>query len=283
MKQHSGQIEESPAKESVVAVGYGYGLRRVGTAGLLSMVLLLSMLPAGLPAGSALAGESVTVEVADPYLELHTGPGAAYPVFHVAERSARLVILKRRTDWFKVRVVAGRFAGREGWAAREAMTRTLVAAGVPLRIAQAGPADFSTRRWELGVLGGDFEGARVIAWYGAHAFSANLSVEVSLSQVLGDFSDSLSGGAGVVMQPFPRWRASPFFTLGTGIIDTNARKTVVEARDSTDQISHVGVGLRFYLGRRFLLRAEYRNYVIFTSRDDNKEIDEWRGGFAFFL
>ncbi len=258
------------------------------------LLVACALLPVDVSRGGAL----LEVIVAGPYLELHTGPGRAYPVTHVAERGARLVILRRRTGWYKVRVAAGRFTGREGWAPRAAMARTRVNAGaggsgagsvagsetgIPLPMEAPGRDAFSRRRWELGALGGDFEGANVIALYGARGFSPHLSVEISAAQVLGEFSDSLLAQANVVMQPFPRWRASPFFTLGTGIIDTNARKTVVEARDSTDQLSHVGVGLRFYLGQRFLFRAEYRNYVIFTSKDDNKEIDEWRGGFAFFL
>ena len=240
---------------------------------------LLLMIVLCLSTNAALADQTVEVEVADPYLELHTGPGAAYPVFYVVDRGSKVQILKRRTGWFKVRTAKG----KEGWAARSAMEQTLLAAGVPLRIAEPGRGEFSARHWEMGVLGGDFEGADSITLYGGYAFNANLSAELSVAQILGDFSDSILVNGNVLIQPFPRWRASPFFTLGTGAIDTNARKTVVEARDSTDQVSHVGAGLRAYLGRRFIFRAEYRNYVIFTSKDDNKEIDEWRAGFAFFF
>ncbi|HHH35563.1 MAG TPA: hypothetical protein ENK48_01880 [Gammaproteobacteria bacterium] len=229
--------------------------------------------------GQVPARERPEVEVADPYLELHTGPGAAYPVFYVVERGARVKVLKRRTDWFKVRTLRG----REGWVARDQMERTLVAAGVRLHIKEAGQGDFSARRWEMGVLGGDFEGADSITLYGGYAFTPNLSAELSVAQILGDFSDSLLVNVDLLAQPFPRWRASPFFSLGTGVIDTRARKTVVAAEDSTDQVSHVGAGVRIYLGRRFILRAGYRNYVIFTSRNDNVEIDQWRAGFAFFF
>jgi hypothetical protein len=46
----------------------------------------------------------------------------------------------------------------------------------------------------------------------------------------------------------------------------------------------VGGGLQFYLTRRFMLRSEYRNNIVFTSRDDNQEVDEWKYlGFAFFF
>jgi hypothetical protein len=32
-----------------------------------------------------------------------------------------------------------------------------------------------------------------------------------------------------------------------------------------------------------VLQAEYRGYVVFTSRDDNEEIDEWTVGFTYFF
>ena len=31
--------------------------------------------------------------VNDPYIELHTGPGRGYPIFHVTERGERIIIL----------------------------------------------------------------------------------------------------------------------------------------------------------------------------------------------
>ena len=48
-------------------------------------------------------GRYAVVAVADPYLELHTGPGRGYPVYRVVPRGERVEILYRRTDWFRVR------------------------------------------------------------------------------------------------------------------------------------------------------------------------------------
>ena len=48
------------------------------------------------------------VWVADAYLELHTGPGRGYPVIQVIERGEWIDILKRKTDWFKVRASNGK-------------------------------------------------------------------------------------------------------------------------------------------------------------------------------
>ena len=44
------------------------------------------------------ADEYRVVSVADPYLELRTGPGRGYPVFHVVDRGETVEIMKRRTD-----------------------------------------------------------------------------------------------------------------------------------------------------------------------------------------
>ena len=82
----------------------------------------------------------------------------------------------------------------------------------------------------------------------------------------------------------PEWRLSPYFTLGTGVIYTEPKSTLVQSVDRDDQIGYVGGGLQFYLTRRFMLRTEYRNNIVFTSRDDNEEVDEWKYlGFAFFF
>jgi hypothetical protein len=219
------------------------------------------------------------VEVADPYIELHTGPGRGYPVFHVEERGASITLLKRKTIWFKVRTDGA----IEGWVDRAQLERTLDPSGETVHVQEATAEDYARRRWEAGVMGGGFDGANEISMYGAYALTDGLHVELSLTQVLGDFSESLLIGADLLAQPFPTWKFSPFFALGTGVIDTRPRTVLVQAQDRNDRMSHVGVGLRTHLSRRFMLRMEYRSHVVFTSRDDNEEIDEWKIGFGVFF
>jgi uncharacterized protein YgiM (DUF1202 family) len=219
------------------------------------------------------------VRVAEPYIELHTGPGRGYPVFYVVDRGELLTVLMRRTDWFRVRTADG----KEGWAKREAMELTVTPEGATTQFAEADLGDFSRRRWEAGVLAGDFEGADVMSVYAGYAMTPNLSAELTLSQVFGNYSDALIASVNLVAQPFPEWRVSPFFSLGTGIIYTDPNVTLVDEKDRTESIGNMGVGLRCYLTRRFLLRAEYRSYVIFQDKDDNQEVDGWKAGFAFFF
>ena len=219
------------------------------------------------------------VTIADPFIELHTGPGRGYPVFFVAERGEQIALLRRRTEWFKVQV--GR--GQEGWVHFEQLTTTLNPDGEPFDVQALGLTDYAARRWEVGTLYGDFGGANVIAAYGSRTFTPNLSGELWVSEALGRFSDSTMTTVNIVHLMYPDWRASPYFTLGGGVINTRPKATLVATTDRTDSVAQVGAGVRMYLSRRFVFRAEYKAHVVFTSRNDNEEVREWKAGFSFFF
>lgn len=223
--------------------------------------------------------EGLEVTVVDPYLELHTGPGRGFPVVHVVERGATVRVLKRRTDWFHV--IDG--DGREGWVHRSQMVETLVPAGARMEIDDPAREDFGAHRREVGLLLGDFEGSNVVTAYGAWAFNPHLSGEFALSHLLGNFSDGQMATLGVTHVPRPDWRIQPFISLGTGMIRIDPKATLVQTPSRTDQLAYVGGGLRAYLARRFIVRAEYKEYVVFTDRDENEEAIEWKIGFAFFF
>jgi uncharacterized protein YgiM (DUF1202 family) len=242
------------------------------------LVLSLCTFAIASPATSA-EREYREVSIADPYIELHTGPGRGYPVFFVAERGEQITLLKRRTEWFKVQVARG----QEGWVHFEQLATTLDLDGEPFDLPALGFSDYAARRWEVGALYGDFGGANVIATYGSRSFTPNLSGELWISQALGRFSDSTMATVNVVHLMYPDWRASPYFTLGAGVINTEPKATLVATTDRTDSVAQAGAGVRMYLTRRFVFRAEYKAHVVFTSRNDNEEVSEWKAGFSFFF
>ena len=220
-----------------------------------------------------------SVAVADPYLELRTGPGIGFPKFHVVDRGESVDIVKRRTDWFLVRTDRG----TEGWVDRGQMERTLQADGSNIDFEAADLDDFTNSKWELGVLAGDFGGANIISLYGAYSLNPHVGLELWGSQILGNFSNGWMANVNVVHETWPDFRISPFFTLGAGVVHTAPKSTIVQGEDRTDQVGHAGAGFRFYATRRFIVRAEFKSYVVFTSRDDNEEVEEWKVGFAFFF
>jgi hypothetical protein len=130
--------------------------------------------------------EHVRVVIDDPFIEMHTGPGRGYPIFYIGERGEEVEILKRRTEWFQIRVARG----QEGWVHLEQLQRTFDLEGEQFDIPGLGFGDYRESRWEVGALYGDFGGANVISTFGGVSLTENLSLELGLAQVLGRFSDS---------------------------------------------------------------------------------------------
>ena len=228
---------------------------------------------------AAIARSDVELIVEEAFIELRTGPGRGYPVFYVVEQGEEITVTRRRTEWFEV--IAPK--GQEGWVHRDALELTLDPEGMAIRVEDSSFGSYTNRRFEMGVMDGEFGGADVISVYGAYSFTPNVSAEIAVSQGIGTFADSVFATANVVHQFFPDKRITPFFTLGGGMLRTSPNATLVEVEDRTDEIAFAGIGLRAYATRRLLLRAEYKSYVIFTSRDENQEIDEWKAGFSFFF
>ncbi len=233
-------------------------------------------------AAAKLAAEQEKLQqvfVSEPYLELSTGPGRGYPVFHVVEREESVDVLFRRTDWFKVRTENG----VQGWARARDMRRTKLADGSPFVFNLGDREGFTSHGWELGIGGGDYGGASLISAYGARSLTDNMKVELTFSQYLGNASYGYKAEGGITHVLFPEWRFSPFVGIGSGVVWTKPRATIVLPEDRTDQTAYAGVGARFYLTRRFFVRADYRWHTVFTSRDENQELEEWKIQIACFF
>jgi len=89
------------------------------------LFLVTLMLLQCLATSTIAAEQHYKVTVDEAYLELHTGPGRGYPVFHVVDRGMEIEVIKRRTDWFMVRTEKG----KKGWVKRADMVLTLTPAG----------------------------------------------------------------------------------------------------------------------------------------------------------
>jgi opacity protein-like surface antigen len=242
-------------------------------------LLLATPLLIGARAAFAAGAAAVEVVVQDAYLDLRSGPGRGFPVTQVVDRGASVELIRQRTDWIKVRTERG----REGWVNRKQLERTLTPGGAEVRLAGPTPDARTKHRWELGLGAGDFDGADVVTVYGSWSMTDSLYLRADVAQLLGSYSNGWLGTVGIAHTFMPQWRVSPFVGIGAGVVKFEPKATLVQASDRTDQTAYMGAGLRGYLTDRFLLQAEYRQYVVFTSRNENEEIDQWTVGFTHFF
>ncbi|TNF39221.1 MAG: hypothetical protein EP315_00125 [Gammaproteobacteria bacterium] len=225
---------------------------------------------------------SQDLKIADPFLEMHTGPGGGYPVIHVIERGEIIKVKLRRTSWFKITTQDN----REGWVSVDQLQQTLMPDGAQVEFEQITKEDFSERQWELGVMGGDFGGATQFSAYGAYLVNRGLAAELGYAEAIGANTNSQIIKAGLLMMPFSSWRVSPYFYLGTGYISVRVDATGVRPFNRDNQFSNVGLGIRAFLTKNIIFRAEVSDYILFSAdinNDTNEDISEWKLGFAVFF
>ena len=219
------------------------------------------------------------VQVQDPYMDMHTGPGRGFPAVQVVERGEWVEILMRKTDWFKVRTENG----KEGWVVRSQMEKTLTGAGVRKNFRDVLMDDYLKRRLEVGFAAGRFDGDPSLSVRSSYRFNSFIVGEINLSQVSGVFSSSRIVDLSLQIAPYSDNRFSPYFNLGFGHFKNEPKAPLVNALDTSATTAVVGVGLRVYLTRRFIVRADFKNYVVMIDTDRNEEFQQWLTGFSFFF
>jgi hypothetical protein len=230
------------------------------------------------PAGSGLqAPERLTV--ADPYIELHTGPGRGYPVFFVVPRGEAVTITLRRTDWYKVRTPDG----REGWVDRRQLETTLTEAGGTKTFRDLLLDDYLARRVELGAAWGRFKGDPMLKAWTAYRLSDVLSVEATLGQVQGAFSGTSLWHLNLMAEPWSDQRWSPTFGIGFGQFRNVPNASLVDAVNTNARLANASVGVRWHLSSRFMVRADYTVYTSFVADTRSLEYRAVTGGLSFFF
>lgn len=258
-----------------------------GKAGMGRWALFLWAALLVLTAATASADEEYEqVEVVDPFIELHTGPGRGYPIFYIAERGERVAILRRRTDWFKVRTVQDKV----GWVSREQMERTLTDAGVRKTFRDVLYEDYLQRRFEAGFSMGQMTGHgiadRDVALSGhiGYRFNRNQSIELSVGQVSDDFFSGSFTYLSLVSQPYPEWTVSPVFSVGFGRATIEPKATLISAPSIDTEMANAGVGARVYFARRFFVRLDLKEHRVFVDAADRTDhFKEISFGIGFFF
>jgi Bacterial SH3 domain len=231
---------------------------------------------------SAQAADAPATErlrVADPYLELHTGPGRGYPVFFVVAREGWVEIELRHTDWYKVRSAEGKI----GWVHRRQLARTLTEAGAGKTFRDVAVDDYLARRVEFGAGWGRFKSEPMIKVWSAYRLTETLNAEATVGQVQGVFSGTDFWHVNLGAEPWGDKRFSPYFSVGFGKFRNIPNPSLVSATPTDAKLANASMGVRYYLNDRFVLRADYSIYTAFVADTRSTEYRAISAGLSFFF
>ena len=244
------------------------------------LLAVFATVPGALAAEPSVAMDPAgRLEVTDPYLEMHTGPGRGYPVFFVVTRGQGVWITLRHTDWYKV----VNDHGIEGWVERSQLDTTLTAAGVQKPFRDLMLDDYLHRTVQLGAAWGEFKSEPLLKIWTSYRMSETLSLEATLGQVQGVFSGTTIWHLNIISEPWSDQRISPFFGLGMGKFNNLPNQSLVGALPTKAQLANATVGVRYYLTDRFMLRADYSMYTAFVSDQRSLEYRAASAGVSFFF
>ena len=111
-------------------------------------------------ATSAIASE-VDLKVSSAFINVHSGPGSEFPIFHVLSQGEIFTLKKERTTWYKVSTKRN----IEGWINAKYLAHTELVDGSKVTIGSSSFDDYLERNWEVTAQAGatGCTGALVIA------------------------------------------------------------------------------------------------------------------------
>ena len=235
--------------------------------------------PSASPATPATASSDhgERLQVADPYLELHTGPGRGYPVFFVVERHRWVEVELRHTDWFRVRAEGGQV----GWVARSQLETTLTAAGGSKTFRDPLQADELGRRVEFGGAWGRFQSDPMLKLWLQVRLADTVGIELDAGQVQGLYSGTDFWHLSLSSEPWSDQRLSPFFAIGLGKFGNTPNASLIDAVPSKAKLGAATIGLRWHLSERFVARLDWSLTTAFVSDARSTEYRSLTAGIGF--
>jgi len=215
--------------------------------------------------------------VVEPFLEIHTGPGASYPVFYIAEEGEDILLIKRRTDWYRIRLSNG----KEGWVHRNEIAKTLLAQGRKKHWLDRFYDDYAAGRLEMGWAAGTFGGDPSLHVRVTYLLTDTLAIEGSAGYVSSDLGNTELYGGGVVVTPWSgRW-FSVSGTVGAGFVLATPSSLLVNVSREKFHEAHAGLGITIPLVRNLFVRGDFRNFTLFMTPERTREFQEYSMGLSF--
>jgi len=222
-------------------------------------------------------GTTPEVVVAEPYLEMHSGPGRGYPVVYVVGRDEVVTVLYSRNR-IGTRC-ARRAAGRLGAPLRIGFTK--LASGEPAPIRPIRISRPTAGRLARGY--GVFNHQNLVTTWGDFGLTEQPRRRIRPATGVGHHRQPYIASLGMRHTFIPEWRWFCPRRVSDSAISTSTIKYRRKPLQTSNQLAYVSLGVRGFITRRFMWRADWRKYVVFTNQIKMRNRKEWKFGLAVFF
>jgi len=215
------------------------------------------------------------LRVEQAFLNIHTGPGSAYPNFYIAENNEIIYISGYQSDWYQVEL--RNYSGQakvNGW---------MSAAEIDPFLKTDSSNQNKTGHWFVGTAGGIFADEAMIQGKLGYFFGEQLWLEFAISEALEDLSNSMIYQINLLHAPLGRKTFSPFLGIGMGRLKNKPFQTTINQEDSSSSFMDVNIGIQWHFTDNILFRGDLKNYAIALSDNEIDSHQEYSIGFSVFL
>ena len=225
----------------------------------------------------------VLLEVIDPYLALHPGPGRGYPILYVIEEGEGVVVLTRQPGWYEVLSQSNQV----GWVSESQIARTMQKSGEPADLPSVSYGDYLNKGWQVGFAAGAFssgelQGADNLKLSAGYRPISWLVIEAETGRFYAPETRGSYMGLNLVAEPISKWKFSPAILYGMGTMKIESQPELVPLGFSDSDLKSYGLRLNYYVGRNFVVNIEQRWFDI-SSENNNLELEGWFVGFNTFF
>jgi len=214
---------------------------------------------------------------------LRSGPGADFRILQIARRDESFRVERRATvgHWLELELSDGGHAyvlGDAVWlfdASEEAPP-------VSARWKIFAPPPLLHAKGELAVSFGALGQSGFLAVRPSILLSPTFALEASFGASVGGLGRLFLIGGGPVVNLFPSWPITPFFTVGGGAVHATPNSDSFIFESGGRSMVYGGGGLRFGFRHRLILRVEGRGYALFSA-DRLVSQQEISGGISAFF
>ena len=253
----------------------------------MKLAALLAALVAAMPSASAAGRTSAQLRVIVPRAAVRTGPAFSYRELYRADRGEVFPVIDRNGNyWFRVVLPDGRF----GWIYGEEVLPFEVdlegskasRAWAAVKRALFAPSPIPSSHVGLTFSGGALGGDGMFMFRPAVTLDAHFALEGHIGEAVGSDGSLLLYGVDGDILLWPLGPLVPFVALGGGGATSFPKINGVTQTGKTQFALDAGGGVAIILVKRIILRADVRNYTLFTANStENRQ--EYSGGLAVFF